>query len=151
VAGRTCAREDRPCGNDSRLPPESTSMTTITSHIERLSRSYRDALTKQLARIGLYAGQDALLLHIEAHGPTKASALARALGVQAPTRTKMVHRRKARGGVETHVNVADRRGVMVELTAKGYELAKEVAAIRAGLEVRLVGELPMSAPAFQVA
>lgn len=107
----------------------------------RVARAYRTAAAAQLSRLGLYPGQEVLLVELwRDEGRTQAR-LAQALGVEPPTVTKMVQRMEASGLVTRAVDPSDRRAVRVSLTPKGRALKIQVDAITAELERRTLAGL----------
>jgi DNA-binding MarR family transcriptional regulator len=67
-----------------------------------------------------------LLVVLDTQGPLKLSALAEQLGVNPSTATRMVDRLIATGTVARDVNPASRREVVVDLTAAGGRLVRQV-------------------------
>lgn len=89
------------------------------------SRLVRTTLSVRLAALGLYPGQDAVLLAIgEAQVPLRE--LAERLQVRPPTVTKTVARLSAQGIVEKQAVPGEPRQNAVALTRQGLSLLDEV-------------------------
>ncbi len=91
------------------------------------ARSSRSVLARRLAASGLYAGQDALMLALDAEDGQTPSQIAARLGVRAPTVTKTVNRLAERGFVRKDSSRTDGRLAHVRLTDDGH---RAIAAIR---------------------
>ena len=78
--------------------------------------AHRARAADLLAEVGLHPGQEFLLAALWRHGPTPVGALARRLGVEQPTVTKMVRRMEAQGLMARGADAADRRRVVVRTT-----------------------------------
>jgi DNA-binding MarR family transcriptional regulator len=92
----------------------------------RAARAHRVRLGRLLAELGLHPGQEGLLMQLWAQDGQTQAQLAAALGVEAPTITKMVARMEAHGLVARHADDADRRASRVYLTAEGKRLKRPV-------------------------
>jgi DNA-binding MarR family transcriptional regulator len=75
-----------------------------------------------LAPLGLYPGQEVLLLALDTHGPRTQGQLAAASGCEAPTITGSVRKLEAAGLVRRQDSPTDRRVSIVELTDRGRAL-----------------------------
>jgi DNA-binding MarR family transcriptional regulator len=99
---------------------------TVVHRLTQAARATRVRTGSQLTRIGLHAGQDAVLKAlVEADGLTM-SDLAAALSVQPPTVTKMVSRLAAQGYIERRASAGDGRQAQVFLTDLGKETVSEL-------------------------
>ena len=83
-------------------------------------------MSRQLLSSGLYAGQDAVILALDANDGLSLSAIADQLGVRAPTMTKTINRLAAQGFVDKKDSETDARLSHVFLTAEGREAVKSV-------------------------
>ncbi|MEM6463107.1 MAG: MarR family transcriptional regulator [Pseudomonadota bacterium] len=90
------------------------------------ARYSRTLLSRQLLSSGLYAGQDAVILALDANDGMSLSAIADQLGVRAPTMTKTINRLAAQGFVDKKDSQTDARLSHVHLTAAGREAVKSV-------------------------
>ena len=102
------------------------------------ARYSRTLLSRQLLSSGLYAGQDAVILALDANDGLSLSAIADQLGVRAPTMTKTINRLAAQGFVDKRDSEIDARLSHVHLTPEGREAVKSVRkAIRKSQKVAL--------------
>lgn len=99
----------------------------VIGHAARASRS---VLARRLLDSGLYAGQDALMLALDAQDGRTPSQIAAELGVRAPTVTKTVNRLAERGFVRKTASESDGRLAHVHLTDAGHAA---IAAIRSAV------------------
>lgn len=114
----------------------------------RLLRSVRPAD----AETGLSPAKLSALSVLAFAGPQSLSALARAEQVRAPTMSKLVGDLEAEGLVAKRADKADRRGVRIEVTAKGRAVmeqgrARRLALLRGALEACSAQELSTLAAA----
>lgn len=102
---------------------------SVTYKLAQTARAYRTRAGLHLARIGLHAGQEAVLKSLaDADGQTMGE-LAQSLGVQPPTVTKMVSRLSAQGLVRRQAGQNDGRLARVHLTEIGAGKVAEIDAI----------------------
>lgn len=87
--------------------------------ITQAARSSRSALARRLLSLGLYAGQDGVMLALDALDGQTPSAIAAGLGVRAPTITKTINRLTAQGFVLKKASENDGRLAYVHLTEAG--------------------------------
>lgn len=86
-----------------------------------------------------------LLVVLHTRGPLKHAALAEHLGVNPSTATRMVDRLIAVGMVHRQHNPASRREIVLELTAEGTRLVRQVTARRRKEISKIVAKMPESA------
>ena len=104
-------------------------------------RAHRNRAAAALGEVGLYVGQEWVLLNLlEQEGVTQ-SELAAACDVEAPTMSKALERMERAGAVQRRADAEDARVTRIHLTAKGRELAEEVQRIWTGLEQATVAGL----------
>jgi DNA-binding MarR family transcriptional regulator len=110
----------------------------LFSQLAASARYSRTLLSRQLLSSGLYAGQDSVILALDANDGLSLSAIADQLGVRAPTMTKTINRLAAQGFVDKRGSETDARLSHVYLTAEGREAVKSVRkAIRKSQKVAL--------------
>ena len=110
---------------------------TISNLLIQLCRAHRNTAERELNEIGLYAGQEAVLLSLMAEDGLSQGKLANALGVEAPTITKAINRLARGGFLERRPDPEDGRMSRVYLTAEGRELEDRIREIWDGIEHRL--------------
>jgi DNA-binding MarR family transcriptional regulator len=94
-----------------------------------------------LRPLGLYAGQELLLLQLREYDGCSQQDLVAALGLDHSTVTKMLQRLERSGMVARERSAADRRATLVRLTPEGRRLCGQVEDIWAQLEEATVGGL----------
>jgi DNA-binding MarR family transcriptional regulator len=106
----------------------------VTFELLQAARAYRLRSAKLLSRVGLYPGQDALLMLLGERGKLTMGEAANALSIQPPTVTKMVNRLSAAQLVKTEIMEGDRRKISVSLTDAARAKIDEIDAIWRELE-----------------
>jgi DNA-binding MarR family transcriptional regulator len=122
----------------------------LNQAIRLLSLRHRARATALLAPLGLYPGQEALLLELAKAGPQIQAQLSEALGCEPPSVTLMARKLEASGHIRRTPAPSDKRASIVELTDSGHALADQVKQLWcalaeetvAGLPPRTVAELP---------
>lgn len=102
--------------------------------INQTARNARTVLSRYLLDMGLYAGQDAVMLALDAQDGQTPGAIAAALGVKAPTTTKTIGRLAAQGFVRREASPDDGRMMKVFLTEAGRLQIKAVRKAQKRLE-----------------
>ena len=100
----------------------------------QLSRVYRTRLQAELRRLGLYSGQDLLLLKLMDYDGQTQSELANRLNIQAATLTRMVDRMIKGGLVRRTIDPMDKRIARIYLAKKGSQLRKPLEKIWSQVE-----------------
>ncbi len=98
----------------------------LFSQLATTARYSRTLLSRQLLSCGLYAGQDAVILALDAEDGLSLSAIADQLGVRAPTMTKTINRLAAQGFVDKRESPTDARLSHVYLTDSGRDAVNTV-------------------------
>jgi DNA-binding MarR family transcriptional regulator len=113
----------------------------LVKQVELAVRSHLDNL---LRPAGLTAGQYTALTVLERHPDLSSAQLARNSFVTAQSMADMITALEARGLIERHRDQADRRRLVVDLTAVGRELLDlhrdEVAALETRMLAGLAGD-----------
>ncbi|MEQ8306192.1 MAG: MarR family transcriptional regulator [Hoeflea sp.] len=94
--------------------------------INQVARNARTALSRHLLDLGLYAGQDSVMLILDDGDGQTPGAIAARLGVKAPTITKTIGRLAAQGFVRRETSPDDGRMLLVFLTDAGRDKIKAV-------------------------
>lgn len=94
--------------------------------INQVARNARTALSRHLLDLGLYAGQDGVMLALDANDGQTPGAIAASLGVKAPTVTKTIGRLAAQGFVRREGSPDDGRMMLVFLTDEGLDQIKSI-------------------------
>lgn len=107
------------------------------SHVlSRVARLHRIAAGKLLKGLGLYPGQEFVMMRLWYAGPVRQSELIKAVDLDPSTVTKMLQRLEQSGHVRRRPDPADRRAVLVEATESSCALLSGVSAAWAELEER---------------
>ena len=117
--------------------------------ITQTARNARTALSRHLLDLGLYAGQDGVMLALDEEDGQTPGAIAASLGVKAPTVTKTIGRLAAQGFLRREGSRDDGRMMLVFLTEAGRDQIKSIRksqrkaekAAFAGLKKKQIGEL----------
>ncbi|MEV4926324.1 MarR family winged helix-turn-helix transcriptional regulator [Streptomyces roseoverticillatus] len=113
----------------------------VSHAIARVARAHRSTAGNLLRRLGLYAGQELLMMRLWDAGPQRQSELIKLLGLDPSTVTRMVQRLEQAGLVTREPCAADRRAVVVATTEAGEALRKEVGQVWQELEERTLAGL----------
>ncbi|MFI1831503.1 MarR family winged helix-turn-helix transcriptional regulator [Streptomyces sp. NPDC020412] len=105
------------------------------SHVARLHRMVGG---KVLRSLGLYPGQEFVMLHLWKSGPLRQSDLIRFAELDPSTVTKMLQRLEQAGHVRRRPDPADRRAVLVEATEQSCALRLAVEQSLNTLEERML-------------
>jgi MarR family transcriptional regulator, organic hydroperoxide resistance regulator len=117
---------------------DSEAMAPLARALTLAARRHRSASAIALSALGLFPGQDSVILLLRQEGQTTMGDLADALRVRPPTASKMVARLVGQGLVARGSGTSDARVVSVVLTAEGHKKAEAVATVSEELEGRLV-------------
>jgi DNA-binding MarR family transcriptional regulator len=120
-----------------KLGPEGTFMEQYgeISHMAiRLARAHRVAATHLLHRVGLFPGQELLLMRLWEQDHQSQRDLAAALKLDASTVTRTLQRLEQQGLVTRSPSPSDGRSMIVSLTSQGTELRPQVERLWAELE-----------------
>ncbi|MFC4057790.1 MarR family winged helix-turn-helix transcriptional regulator [Planomonospora corallina] len=101
------------------------------------ARGHRVLLASLLAEIDLYPGQDRALHALWDNGPQSQNALARILGIDVSTMTKMLQRLERSGFVSRSPSPANRRVSIVSTTPEGDALRPALDRVEAELLARM--------------
>ncbi|MGW6494975.1 MarR family winged helix-turn-helix transcriptional regulator [Nonomuraea angiospora] len=114
----------------------------LNQAIRMLSLRHRARAAALLAPLGLYPGQEALLLELDRTGPRIQAELSEALGCEPPSVTLMTRKLEASGHIRRKPAPSDRRASIVELTDSGQALADQVKQLWCALAEETVTGLP---------
>lgn len=107
----------------------------------RTSRLHRLTAGKLLHAIGLYPGQEFLMMHLWDAGAVPQSELIRSMDLDPSTVTKMLQRLEQAGHVKRCPDPKDRRAMLVQATAESAELRANVLIAWEELEERSLAGL----------
>ncbi|WP_367040587.1 MarR family transcriptional regulator [Streptomyces sp. Je 1-332] len=98
----------------------------VSHTVSRVARLHRIAAGKVLKKLGLYPGQEFVMMYLWDAGPVRQSELIKAVDLDPSTVTKMLQRLEQSGHVRRSPDPADRRAVLVEATDASCGLLAEV-------------------------
>ncbi|MFJ3764438.1 MarR family winged helix-turn-helix transcriptional regulator [Streptomyces sp. NPDC090082] len=110
-----------------RPQPSGACTGTVSHTLAWVARLHRIAMGRRLRDLGLYPGQELMMMRLWDCGAVRQSELIQSLGLDPSTVTKMLQRMEQCGYVRRSPDPADRRAVRVEATDEGL-------ALRAGVE-----------------
>lgn len=102
----------------------SKSMTM--SRLQSAARLARTSLATRLLTHGFYAGQDQIMVALDAEDGQTPGQLATRIGVRPPTITKTINRLQAQGFLEKKASDTDARQAHVFLTEAGREAIRAI-------------------------
>jgi DNA-binding MarR family transcriptional regulator len=114
----------------------------VNQAIRLLSLRHRARAAALLAPLGLFPGQEALLLELDRTGPLIQAALSEALGCEPPSVTLMTRKLEAAGHIRRKPAPTDKRASVVELTDSGKALADQIKQLWCALAEETVTGLP---------
>jgi DNA-binding MarR family transcriptional regulator len=117
--------------------------------IRTLAMRHRARALELLAPLGLYPGQEFVIMELAARGPAIQARIADAIGSEPPSVTLMVRKLEAAGYVQRSPASGDRRTTTVELTAAGRQLAEQIRRLWTVLGEQTLGDLD-DPPADQI-
>jgi DNA-binding MarR family transcriptional regulator len=100
----------------------------VVTQLATAARLARTALSARLIELGLYAGQDRILLALQEEEGVTPGRLAARLGVRAPTIAKAVGRLQEQGFVERRSSPGDGRQTRIHLTGNGRGVLEAIGA-----------------------
>lgn len=122
-------------------PPQFAGNGPVSHAISRVARLHRIAAGKWLKELGLYPGQEFVMMHLWDVGPVRQSQLIKAVELDPSTVTKMLQRLEQTGHVRRCPDPDDRRAVLVEATENSCALLADVTAAWGELEEHTVAGL----------
>ncbi|MGQ0841600.1 MarR family winged helix-turn-helix transcriptional regulator [Actinokineospora sp.] len=114
----------------------------INSGIRSLALRHRARAGELLADLGLYPGQEFLVMDLAENGPRIQSQLATAIHCEPPSITLMVGKLERAGYVRRRPCPQDRRAIVVDLTDNGRTLATTLRQLWIVLAEETVADLP---------
>jgi len=99
-------------------------------------KSHHQQAEEAFNKLGIYVGQEMILLQLGNEEGVPQSQLATCSGVEAPTMTKMLQRMERAGMIERRPDPADARVSLVYLTEQGRALVQPILTIWRDLEAQ---------------
>jgi MarR family transcriptional regulator, transcriptional regulator for hemolysin len=124
------------------IEPPTTIQEKFGVAIGDASRAWRDKLTQRLKPLGLSQSRWTALLYLSrVPGGLTQSELARMLGIEAPTLTRLLKQLEENGWITRSAPPEDGRIKMVQLTPKAKRVVVRINAAIAELRAQTVGKL----------
>ncbi|MFE9727750.1 MarR family winged helix-turn-helix transcriptional regulator [Streptomyces sp. NPDC005794] len=98
----------------------------VSHAVSRVARLHRMTAGRMLKGLGLYPGQEFLMMHLWDTGAVRQAELIKAMALDPSTVTKMLQRLEQAGHVRRRPDPDDRRAVLVEATEESSALHAEV-------------------------
>jgi DNA-binding MarR family transcriptional regulator len=119
----------------------SAAVGPVSHAIFRVARLHKELAGRLLRELGLYPGQELLLMQLWDGGPQRQVDVIRILGSDAATMTRSVQRLEKAGLVSRSRNESDGRSVIIAATSASEPLRAKVKAVWGTLEQATVGEM----------
>jgi len=101
-------------------------MDTLGYLLMQVTKAHHDRARELLSPLGLYNGQEQILLHIQHEDGQSQTALAEKLCIQPATLTKSLNRMEKSGLSKRLPSPIDRRITQVHMTERGQDLCSSV-------------------------
>ena len=109
----------------------------------QICRAHRNKAQELLSELGLYTGQEILLMHLWLEDGLTQTVLAERLCIQRATLTKTLDRLEQAGLVARRPDDEDRRVTRVHITDKGQELRRSIERVWREVEAQSFGNLSL--------
>ncbi|MFK0111977.1 MarR family winged helix-turn-helix transcriptional regulator [Streptomyces sp. NPDC091217] len=135
------SQEQCPAASSETVPfPAAAGGGPVGHALFRAARISRMVAGQLLRRVGLYPGQELVMMQLWELGPQRQTDLVRLLASDAATMTRTVRRLEHAGFVRRFPCAHDKRAFIIEATPASQALRKEVEQIWTELENALVGD-----------
>ncbi len=124
--------------------PKAVKDNKLSYMIFQVAKTHRGLAAELLRSLGIYPGQEILLMHLwDQDGQTQSELIAK-IGIDASTVTKMVQRLEAEGHITRTQSTIDRRAFIVKLTPSGQKLKPKVEKVWSDLNEATIKHLSSS-------
>ena len=119
-------KDETVAGKNKKGKSKSRTNGAVVALLGQVARNCRTALSRNLLDLGLYAGQDGVMLALDRLDGQTPGTIAAGLGVKAPTITKTITRLAVQGFVRREESSTDGRMSLISLTDEGRNQIKAV-------------------------
>lgn len=126
---------------EARVEPAAAAGGPVSHAIFRVARLHKELAGQLLREVGLYPGQELLLMQLWDGGAQRQVDLVRTLDSDAATMTRSVQRLERAGLVRRTRNAADKRSVIIEATPASESLRPKVEEVWTSLEQLTVRDM----------
>ena len=119
------SKSNKASGQKGKIKKKSSS-AAILNLLGDINRSSRASLSEKLQELGLYGGQERIILLLKDQDGLTPSVIAEKLNVSPPTIAKSIARLTARGVLVRRVDRSDRRRANVYLSNVGHSMVKRI-------------------------
>lgn len=122
---------------------QKTDQESISFLLSMIGKAQRARSNEALSEVGLYAGQERVLVELSEQDELTQSQLVECLCVQPPTVSKMLDRMEKTGLVQRREDAEDSRITRVCLTDQGRSANQEVCSVWKNMEAQIVDGLSL--------
>ncbi len=128
-------------GDDQGRQPDPRYPGYVVQTVGRIARMHRTLIGGLLRSVGVFPGQEVLLMQLFERDRRSQTELVKSLDLDPSTVTKMLQRMARSGWIRREQSASDRRVVLVSLTDKGERLRQQVADAWREVEETTIGFL----------
>jgi MarR family transcriptional regulator, organic hydroperoxide resistance regulator len=132
---------ERPVIDEATPLPTAVRTGPISHAIFQVTRTTRALVASLLRPLGLYPGQELVIMYLWDLGPLRQTDLARLTSTDAPTMTRMIQRLEHAGFVRRFPSPDDKRAHLVEATPASRGLRQQIEQVWSEMEEMAVGGL----------
>lgn len=132
---------ERPAVDEPTMLPTAARSGPVSHAVFQLTRVTRTVVASLLRPLGLYPGQELVMMYLWDLGPLRQTDLAQLTSSDAPTMTRMIQRLEHAGFVRRFPSPEDKRAHLVEATPASRGLQQQIEGVWGQIEEMTVGGL----------
>ena len=132
---------ERPAVDEPTMLPTAARSGPVSHAVFQLTRVTRTVVAGLLRPLGLYPGQELVMMYLWDLGPLRQTDLAQLTSSDAPTMTRMIQRLEHAGFVRRFPSPEDKRAHLVEATPASRGLQQQIEGVWSQIEEMTVGGL----------
>lgn len=132
---------ERPAVDEPTMLPTAARSGPVSHAVFQLTRVTRTVVASLLRPLGLYPGQELVMMYLWDLGPLRQTDLAQLTSSDAPTMTRMIQRLEHAGFVRRFPSPEDKRAHLVEATPASRGLQQQIEGVWSQIEEMTVGGL----------